>query len=246
MAPQQFLQSYTDFQGHTTQVGYDSNWYVNSVQDGNGHTTTCVRGPPPNAYPGPTGIGEILKITHLDDSTHIDYTYQSEPGAIGGHYVATVSDERQKVTTYTRDPTTHRVTRIDYPSGADTPVSYEEFTYNSFGQVLTHHLRNLAWESFVYDSRGLLTDKFNPKQSGVPSGADPHTHYDYYTSADGKLGWIDRVKKVTLPANNLGNVASETYEYDRTLDATGITNLTGAVVGGRGLVTKITHADNNY
>src|SRR5436190_18231098 len=57
-------------------------------------------------------------------------------------------------------------------------------------------------------------------------------------SADGKLGWIDRVKKVTLPANVSGNVASETYEYDRTLDANGITNLTGAALGGRGLLQK--------
>jgi len=244
-APQQFLQSYTDFQNHTTQLGYDGNWYVNSVTDANLHNTSYLRGPPPNAYPGPTGIGQILKITH-HDGTHIDYTYQTEPGAIGGHYVATVSDERQKVTTYTRDPTTHLVMRIDFPSDVNTPVSYEEFTYNGFGQVLTHHLKNGAWESFVYDGRGLLTDKYNPKQSGVPTGADPHTHYDYYTSTDGKLGWIDRVKKVTLPANDLGNIASETYEYDRTLDAGGITNLAGAAVGGRGLVTKITHADNTY
>ena len=126
-----------------------------------------------------------------------------------------------------------------------TPNSNSPFNTN-FGQVLSHHLRNGAWESFVYDTRGLLTDKYNPKQSGVPGGADPHTHYDYYTSADGKLGWIDRVKKVTLPANDLGHSASETYEYDRTLDASGITNLTGAAVGGRGLVTKITHGDNTY
>jgi RHS repeat-associated protein len=245
-APQQFLQSYTDFQGHTTYVGYDANWYVNSVQDANGHTTTYTRGPPPYPASGPKGIGQIMQIMHTGDGTHIDYTYQPETGVIGGHYVATVSDERQKVTTYTRDATTHRVTRIDYPSDVNTPASYEEFTYNSFGQVLTHHLRNGAWESFVYDSRGLLTDKYNPKQSGVPSGADPHIHYDYYTSADGKLGWVDRVKKMTLPANDIGYFASETYEYDRTLDASGITNLTGAAVGGRGLVTKITHGDYTY
>ena len=42
-------------------------------------------------------------------------------------------------------------------------ASHEEFTYNSFGQVLTHRLKNGAWESFVYDGRGLLTNKYNPK-----------------------------------------------------------------------------------
>ena len=128
---QQFIQSYTDFQLHTTYLGYDSNWYVNSVQDARGNTTAYTRASPP-----PTGIGQITKVTH-PDTTHIDYTFQSEPGAIGGHYVATVSNERQKVTTYTRDPTTHGVTRIDYPADANTPASYEEFTYNGFGQVLT-------------------------------------------------------------------------------------------------------------
>ena len=41
--------------------------------------------------------------------------------------------------------------------------------------------------------------------------------------------------------------SQETYEYDRTLDAnSGITNLNGAAVAGRGLVTKITHADGKY
>src|SRR6266536_3045339 len=43
---------------------------------------------------------------------------------------------------------------------------------------------------------------------------------------------------MTLPANVSGYMASETYEYDR--------NSSGAAVAGRGLVTKITHADGNY
>ena len=237
-APQQFLLSYTDFQGHTTYLGYNANWYVNSVRDANIHTTTYTRGSPP-----PAGIGEILTITHPGGS-HIDYTYDDH-----GHYVHTISNERQKVTTYTRGPTTpptaHLVTRIDYPSDANTPASFELFTYNNFGQVLTHRLKNGAWESFSYDGRGLLTDKYNPKQT-VPGGTNPHTHYSYYTGVDGKPGWIDRVKTMTLPANVSGNVASETYEYDRALDASGVTNLSGAVVAGRGLVTKITHADGTY
>ena len=244
-APQQFLLNYTDFQTHYTYLGYDTNWYVNSVQDANSHTTTYTRGPPPNAVSGPKGIGQILKITHYD-LTHIDYVYDDESPNISGHYVHSVSNERQKITTYTRDSTTHLVTRIDYPSDVNTPASYEEFTYNSFGQVLTHHLRNNAWESFVYDGRGLLTDKYNPKQSGVPGGADPHIHYDYYASADGKLGWIDRVKKMTLPTNCSNLQATETYEYDRALGADGTTNPTGAAMSGRGLMTKITHTNNTY
>jgi len=236
-APQQFLLNYTDFQGHTTYLGYDANWYVNSVRDANNHTTTYIRGPSPGAYPGPKGVGQILKITY-PGGAHIDYTYQDESPNISGHYVHSISNERQKVTTYTRDPNTHLVTRIDYPSDFNTPASYEQFTYNSFGQILTHRLKNGAWESFVYDGRGLLTDKYNPK-STVPGGNDPHTHYSYYTSGP----WTDRVQTMTLPANTSGKVASETYEYDRALDNNGVTNLSGAAKAGRGLVTKITHAD---
>jgi hypothetical protein len=158
-------------------------------------------------------------------------------------HVATVSDERQKITTYTRDPTTHLVTRIDYPADASTPASYEAFTYNiNFGQVLTHRLRNGAWESFVYDGRGLLTDKYNPKfdtQGSAPGGNDPHTHYDYYTANDpiGGNDWIDRVKTVTLPANVSGYAAADTYEYDKN---------SGTHVPGRGLITKIIHNDATH
>ena len=247
--PQQFLQSYTDFStpAHTTSLGYDGNWYVNKVTDANGHITDYLRGPPPNAYLSPKGIGQILKITHHEDQTHIDYVYDDENPDISGHYVHSVSDERQNVTTYTRDAN-HRATRIDYPADANTPASYEEFTYNGFGQILTHHLKNGAWESFVYDGRGLLTDKYNPKydgQSQAPGGNDPHTHYDYYTSGP----WTDRVLKMTLPANWHYNLqATETYEYDRALGADGTTNPTGAAQSGRGLVTKITHTapESNY
>ena len=109
-------------------------------------------------------------------------------------------------------------------------MSVEEFTYNNFGQVETHHLKNGNWESFVYDGRGLLTDKYNPKAT-VPGGTDPHTHYSYYTSGP----WTDRVQTMTLPANVSRFSASETYEYDLSANNT-----------SRGLVTKIQHADGKY
>jgi RHS repeat-associated protein len=231
--PSQFLLNYTDFQGHTTTIGYDpTTWYVTSVRDANNHTTYYTRGP---------NIGEITQIMH-PDSTHIDYVYENESPNISGHYVHSVSNERQKVTTYTRDPTTHLVTRLDYPQDANSPASSEVFTYNGFGQVLTHQFKNGAWERFVYDNRGLLTDKYNPKAT-LPSGGDPYTHYTYYTSGP----WTDRVMTMTLPGNYPNNLqASETYEYDRALGADGTTDPTGIPVAGRGLVTKITHGDNAY
>jgi RHS repeat-associated protein len=238
-APQQFLTSYTDFQTNTTNVGYDANWYVNSVRDANLHTTTYLRGPRP-----PAGIGEILTITHPGGS-HIDYVYVDH-----GHYVHSVSDERQNVTTYWRDPITHLVTQIDYPQDPDTPASSETFNYdnNNFGLVSTHRLKNGNYQHFAYGGRGLLLVKTNPTniadwQTAINSA--PATNYTYYTAADGNLGWIDRVKTVTLPANESNLRASETYEYDRALSG-GVTNFGGAAVAGRGLVTKITHGDGTY
>jgi RHS repeat-associated protein len=230
--PSQFLLNYTDFQQHTTYLGYDQNtWYLTSVQDANNHTTYYDRGPdPPHG-----GIGQITKITH-PDSTYIQYGYESDP-----HYLHSITNERLKQTTYTRDPNTHLITRIDYPSDAVTQPSYEEFTYdnnnNNFGQVLTHHLKNGDYQHFQYDSRGLLTAKTNPTtisdwQTAINQA--PKTTYTYYTTGD-NIGWIDRVKTMTLPQNVSGLSASETYEYDLSSNNT-----------SRGLVTKIQHADGKY
>jgi RHS repeat-associated protein len=232
------LLNYTDFQGHTTTLDYDrgtdnEKWYVKSVTDANGNTTLYDRGDPP-----PNGIGEILTITHpagvnyLASSVH--YIYSDH-----GHYITSIRDENDKTTTLHRDGQ-NRIYQIDYPSDTYTPGSNEVFTYNPFGQVQTHQLKNGAWENFVYDPRGLLTDKYNPKQTGVPGGSDPHTHYTYYTAADGKPGWIDRVKTMTEPAPNWqwSQQASETYEYDR--------DASNNPVAGRGLVTKITYADTKF
>src|SRR6266567_2477694 len=71
-------------------------------------------------------------------------------------------------------------------------------------------MNNGAYESFACDGRGLLTDKWNPKFNAVPSGNDPHTHYDYYRN---KL-WEE---------NELRQRTSYTYDnYNRVLTATRI------------------------
>jgi RHS repeat-associated protein len=233
-APQQMLNWYTDFQGHSTQLHYDANWYIDKVTDANGNATQYERGNPPSQ----DGIGEVKKIIHPGGS-YIQYTYDSEANALSGHYITSIRDENGKITTIHRDGN-NRIYQIDYPADTNTPPSYEGFFYNPFGQITFHLLRNGAWESFVYNGRGLLTDKYNPKFNAAPGGNDPHTHYEYYTAADGKPGWIDRVKKVTgpLPNYQYSQQASETYEYDR--------NASNQPCAGRGLVTKITHADGRF
>ncbi|MFZ0916979.1 MAG: hypothetical protein WAN04_08815, partial [Candidatus Udaeobacter sp.] len=234
LAPSQFLQSYTDFQGHTTTTGYDqTTWYITSVTDANNHITNYTRGPAP-----PDGIGEILTITHPPpDNSSIHYLYSDH-----GHYLTSITDERGNVTVHTRDAN-HRITRTDHKDSQGNILAYEEFQYahNNFGLLSTHHLPSTpTWSGpyvhFQYDGRGLLLAKTNPTtiadwQSAINSA--PKTTYIYYTSGP----WVDRVQTMTLPVNVNGLQASETYEYDK--------NAAGTNVPGRGLVTKITHNDNN-
>jgi RHS repeat-associated protein len=225
---QQMLLSYTDFQGHTTILGYDSNWYINSVKDANNHTTAYQRGSPP-----PNGIGQITKITH-PGGTHIDYSYYNEgTGKIGGHYLYTMTDERGNVTVYSRDGN-YRVTSIDYKNNLNQVLAHEEFVYNSFGQVTRHKLRNGDYVHYQYDARGLLTKKWNPTANGTAQESDPKTTYSYWTN----WVWKDHLYTETMPANGSDQVATEHYEYDR--------NGSGNACPGRGLVTKLVHADNKY
>jgi YD repeat-containing protein len=249
-----------DFENHINEeYTYDSNNYLTDVQDRNDNITHYT-----NLSTNQTQIGSPTQILH-PDQTHIDYTYSDNNNP---YYIHTVTDELQTgpldpahTTTYTRCAAgscvagtnlANLITHIDYPSGVQAPAT-EDFTYNNFGQVLTHHLRNGAWEKFAYDSTGLLTDRWNP-QTSLPSDTDPHTHYDYYGPNDpvGQNAWIDRLKMVTLPGNycgaNCSYQATETYEYDRVLGSDGTTNPSGSPVPARGLVTKITHGavNTNY
>jgi RHS repeat-associated protein len=243
--PQQMLDHYTDFQGKLTQLSYDSNWYINSVTDANGHITRYTRGSPP-----PAGIGEIRTITlpagdnNSYPASTIQYDYEPEasptPGVtpIQGHYLKTITDENGKTTTLQRD-SHYRINQIDYPQGPYTPASHEYFTYcdqagpqcnNTFGQIKRHQLKNNAYVHYRYDSRGLLVDKWEPTSNDSAVETDPKTHYDYYTAGR----WKDRLKTVTMPPNWPNSYqGSETYEYD--LDAN------RQPCAGRGLITKVTY-----
>ena len=145
----------------------------------------------------------------------------------------TVTDERGNVTAYNRDGN-HRVTSINYKNSQNEVRAREEFVYNNLGQVTRHKLKNGKYVHYQYDGRGLLTAKWNPTSNDAALSGDPKTSYAYYTG----WCWADRVRVMTLPANVSQQVARETYEYDRKWNGVGC--------NGRGLVTKITHADNKY
>jgi RHS repeat-associated protein len=219
----------SDFNGVNEYYTYNANNYLLTAKDRNNYTTTYTNEPV---------LGNPTQILH-PDGTHIDYTY-SDPN--NPYHIQTVRNERGKTTTYTRDGN-NRITRIDYPADANTPASYETFTYNSFGQVLTYRRKNGYYEHAWYEN-GLMTKLWNPTatSSYPPSDNEPHITLSYYP---GGHAWQDRVQTVTYPPTGIGQVPSETYEYDRAF-AGGVTDPNGAPVHGRGLVTKITHADTKY
>jgi RHS repeat-associated protein len=236
------LLSYTDFQGHTTTLTYETDsgkasaGFITAVTDANGNTTTYTRS---------TLSWGILRITH-PDGNHIDQTFTDEAHP---HYLASRTDELGRTTTYTRD-SNNRITRKDYPTPAATALDpspsavYETFTYNTFNEVLTHRMANNGTEYFAYDTRGLKTSYTDALGSG-PGDPNHTTTYTYYTSGP----WTDRIQTVTYPLNASGVRATETYDYDRAYDVNGENSgaSTGqAPIAGRGLVTRITHADGKY
>ena len=239
--PTQMLLNYTDFQGHKTWLHYDTKWYVDRVTDARGaydgdpdHSTYYTRGNASNS------IGEITQIKHPDTTT-VNYLYYSNGSIYDPHYVVSITDERGNKTIHIRNPNSHLITGTQHWDANNNLLAYEEFQYNNFGQLTTHHLpsnalKNGAYVHYQYDERGLLIKRWNPTTTASypPPDTEPHTTYTYYTSG----WWLDRVQTMTLPPNMGGLQASETYEYDK--------NAAGNPVPGRGLVTKIQHADGKY
>lgn len=253
------LKDYTDFLGHTTTLTYSDGTtdgaagFITAVTDANGNTTTYTRS---NVSWAITRITFPPTPTEPQGSSITQaFTDETQP-----YYLASRTDELNHTTIYSRD-TNHRITRKDYPTpdarpGLDpTPAPvYETFTYNNFNEVLTHRMTNGAYQYFQYDSRGLLIAKTNPTWNyynydvnnlgNFPSN-EPKTTYTYYTTG----AWTDRIQTVTYPANASGAIATETYDYDRAYDTNGENSgasTAQAAVAGRGLVTRITHADGTY
>jgi RHS repeat-associated protein len=211
------LLSYTDFKGQPTLIEWPE-WenYTRSVRDARGNTTVVER---------EWSVGAVKKITYPrepDEPNESDRKYvlfeHSDPN--NPYYVASKTDERGKVTSYTRYPgdgqfNKHMVQHIDYPDGGR-----ESFTYNRFNQVLEHWMTSGGKEEFRYDERGLKTLSWPPATSSDndPPPQEHPTRYFYYQSGI----HTDRLHHVIDPRGK-----ATWYEYN-----------------GRGQVTKVFHADN--
>src|SRR6266542_2091601 len=156
-----YLQSRTDFMSHSASQGYDNYKYINYVSDSYSHRTDYTNDPITGNVtqiqfpltPGDTpGQGNTRPT--------VNYTY------VNNYYVNTFHDEGGNTTLFFRDPTTHRITQINYPDGG-----YEQFlSYNTFNQFQTHRMTTGGTETFTYDGRGLRQTYRNPDTvSGNPT-----------------------------------------------------------------------------
>jgi RHS repeat-associated protein len=199
------LESYTDFKNQRSYIDYGGTPnginYLRIVTDALGHATSTEK---------EWVAGAVMAVNHPDGtSTHYTYSDAANP-----YYMASRTDERGNTTSYVRDGS-NRITRTDYPD-----LSYETFSYNGFGQVLTHLMTSGGTETFAFDTRGLKTTSYPSPTESDPDPWNHPTRYNYYQSGP----HTDRLLNVVDPHGN-----ATSYEY----------NL-------RGQVTKLTHQDGSY
>jgi RHS repeat-associated protein len=197
------LESYTDFKNQPSSIAHSAvpGHNIKTLTDARGNATSIERD---------WITGAVLRVTHPGYS-YVTYTY-SDPS--NPYYMASRTDELNHTTYYDRDGN-NRIWRTRYPDD-----SFEQFTYNGFGQIETHTMTSGGVENFRYDSRGLKYLSWPPATPSDPNPQDHPTQYFYYTSGPN----TDRLWYVVDPRNN-----TTWYEYN-----------------GRGQVTKVTHQDGNY
>jgi YD repeat-containing protein len=219
----------SDFMGRQSSQTYDANKWINSVTDFNRIASTDYTS---DALTGkitqikyPLTPGDTQPVQTEQTRSTVNYTYTN------GRYLSTAQDEAGNITRFTRDPTTHRITRIDYPDGG-----YETFTYNGFGQVLTHRMTTGGTESFTYDARGLKQTYRNPSNAtGNPTARYRYDTLDRVTDVTDVLGTSlgdpnhstsfaynarGQITLTTLPKDPVDNVRhtiTNTYNPDGTL-----------------------------
>src|SRR4029077_849976 len=165
--------------------------FITAVQDANSNTTTYTR----------SSISwAITKITHPPTASEPQGSFITQEFTDEAHpyFLKSRTDENGHQTVYHRDDPANpnAITEKDYADG-----SSEAFTYNSFGEILTHRMRNGAYQHFSYDGRGLLRAKTNPTWTSNHDNSlasDPITTYTYYPSGP----WTDRVNTETDPRGN--------------------------------------------
>lgn len=188
-----YLMSWTDFKtpSATTTLTYDSNLRVNSITDGELHTTNFTNNPltgvvteiqypatPSDTTPSTDARGTVAFKYGWPQCPDINNRDSNNP-----YYLYSQTDEAGNETRLTRD-SNKRVTRIDYPD-----TSYETFSYNSFGQVLAHQMKTGGVESFTYDWRGVRQTYRSPDNAtGSPTASYQYDALDRVSGVTDVLG----------------------------------------------------------
>jgi RHS repeat-associated protein len=162
-----FVNSTTDFNGNTT------NWTSNSST---GLTETLTHPATPSDVPPGTPAGKTIRNNggyNCTDPNNGDINFP--------YWLCSNTDEGNNATTFLRD-SNHRIQQINYPDGGT-----ESFTYNAFGQVLTHTLKTGGTESWSYDARGLKTEYRDAYHDPIGKTGNPtfRYHHDAYDRVDG-------------------------------------------------------------
>lgn len=219
------LRQVSDFYSINAFQTYDpSTGYLATATDRKGNTTT---------YECKWKGGSISKITSAtpvnvippNTPTVIDYRYAGDSGcndannndADNPYYVCKIINGP----TYTRFPN-KQVQRIDYPA-TQAGNSYETFTYNDFGQVKSHRMRNGYIERWVYDQNDQGSRVVEYRDGAHQNTAHPIAWYQYNS--------LGRVSGITD-----GN---GTYSGDPAHTTTFQYNAPGQLI-------RITHPDGSY
>jgi len=216
--PPGFLLNWTDWKGVSMSQTYDTRSFVNSLTDGRGNTTnwtndiksgrvTSITYPlTPNDTPTGTPRGTVTFV--YGSATCPD---PNNRDATNPYYLYSKTDEGGHITVYLRDAN-KRVTQINYSDGGG-----ESFTYNSFGQVLTHGMKTGGTESFSYDARGLRqTYRDAYHQSGNPSAWFQYDSLDRVFGVTDALGSAagDINHTTNYTYNSRGQVLVTTHQVD--------------------------------
>lgn len=216
------LTEVSDFKGKSTYFEYDANGFQDKVKNPVGAVTSYAR----LALTGKLSVMTLPADVNGNTPTR-QYGYQ-DPTT--GYYQTSMTDERNKITSYLRDATTHRVYQINYPDTSSEAFVFDNGAANGFGRVTRKTLKNGAYIHYSVDGQGLVYKEWNPTTSATPVDTEPKSSTQFYPAGD---AWENYIYKVT---DQLSHVT--TYEYEKKAD--------GSHCTGRGLVTKITHNDGKF
>jgi RHS repeat-associated protein len=209
------LKTTTDFKGAVGSQNYDNNWYLQSVTDRNNHTTqfSC------DSISGNThAVTYPSTAADTGSSTPTTIQYNYGAGSTNNpYYLQSIQNGLLYLNTYTRDSVTKQITRVDYPDS-----NFERFSYNQFGQKLTHTLRDGSIETWNYDSLGRVTAYWDAVH---PTTGNPTTRYQYDS--------FGRIWKTTEGRGNGTDPGDPNFT-------------TSLEYNLRGQLTKTIHPDNTY